>query len=146
MTKEAVLQAFLVLERAGVRAPYADAQQAEESVATWLLTLGDVPDAALGEAVVEHLRGPKAAFWPRPGELLRLAPRREGRVLHLVQHWRFSELPADVRMRLLAQAVDEVEACGTKCDAWPHDCRCAVARLERIDQLAAEAQLAAAGP
>ena len=137
MTRETVLQAFVTLERAGLRAPYASAEQTNETAEVWIRALGNVANADLDEAITLHLRSPKGKWWPKPAELLSLLPRRTATPEPVEQGWLGQALASvtDGRRRvdLMAQAFDVVHAspaCGqTECRTTCRPCTEAMLRV-----------------
>jgi hypothetical protein len=87
LSNRAIKVAFGLLSSGGTRPPE-DWQRAvvegepspqAATAAVWKATLDDVPDADLLDAVRAYLRTPGSTWWPTPGRLRQLAPKREAR-------------------------------------------------------------------
>lgn len=74
MTEADIIDVLELLERAGCPAPCADPEQAAKTISVWLAVFGDHTKAQLEAAALGHLAGPKARYWPTPGQLVALLP------------------------------------------------------------------------
>lgn len=72
-SEDGVWAAFAALEAAGFRKPWDGNENIAMGAELWTRVLGDCNDGQLEKAVLTFIRG-GARFWPKPGELLEMAP------------------------------------------------------------------------
>lgn len=145
-TANAILGAFSKLQANGCKPPdlwFVEDKNtrlaAQRAVAeTWARLLADVDDDALDAAVVAHLGTAKAQWWPMPGALRQLAPRRQRQIAG-PSAWMPTYNGLEDWERDRIQHIADVEELWTRLDG--EDSNVFTLRVsERLEQLAAEAR------
>ena len=69
---EGVAGVFDFLDTVGIVRPsqWSDSRAVADAISSWRAVLFDLSDQALRTAAIAYVRGPRARFWPSPGELL----------------------------------------------------------------------------
>lgn len=136
----ALRETFRVLTAAGFRPPtdHSDETQLRLAISAWSAAWEHGTDDELRGAAMAFLQT-DAKWWPKPGELRALVPKRERRAVRQLPERRpidaFATGPVGVA--LIDQAIGEVwgscgGACSLTCSA------CADAAINRADELALE--------
>lgn len=153
MDERALVAAFEMLERAGYGpAPYKGAEQMQATMQAWAAVWQGRSAADLRSALTAYMATGRP-YWPRPGELLALAPARAPRQLEARTpleraEQRMGEITAamyradpsgQTSHALLDQAVeDTMGACGApRCIGVGCE-PCAVALADRLEELWAQ--------
>lgn len=158
MDEVALAAAFELLERSGYRPPYDGAEQMQATMQAWAAAWRGRSASDLRTALAEWLSRPSSRWWPKPGEVLALAPARPARQLEArTPLERAEELMGRVTTEMyqadpsgetsrvvLDQAIDDtMRACGQdRCIGV--DCEpCTTALARRLEELWAERSMPA---